>query len=787
MMRVSRRSWIGLIAVALAGASCGGRTHPVAQPDRALPAPAAKSSAAPAAEPAPARLVIPPLAQLPALDSYPLGVQRLARLGRLYGALHFLHPYLADRDIDLDAAVLTAITEVEAASNTQGYVDAVKKMLAPFDDPLTRVRSEEASKKVPYLPVATRTLDKKVLVVDLGTADTQQSYFDLRAVTPQFAQANAVIFDLRHLGPETWLGMLFQGLETSLISEPTEMPAERGILHSGFQPQLGGTSGGYYSAFVSTLAQVLEPIRAKMKRPERMVFLLGADGELPRVAVALQAQGRAALVAQQRELGDQSFATTTEVELGEGWVATVRTTEATFHGAPMSARADVVVPDVSGGDDSAGFRAALRLARDKKKWRPRRAAAPSRQRAPRWKQDPVYRDQKLPDRPLRVLAAFRLWNVIDRFYPYLPLIGAWDRVLPFAITELAAADSAEAYSRAVVRAAAYIADTHTTVVGGATNDLLRGVSPVGAELVEGVPVATEVDADAEKAGIRKGDIIETIDGRPFADVVAEVRPYVTASTEGALGERLMWAALGGKEGSQVTLGLRGADGPKQVTMTRVRHPRQKRDPSEPAYKLLSPALGYVDLRLLQPGEVDAMFEAMKQTRAILFDMRGYPNGTAWSIAPRLNRHPDPTVGARFQRKLVSGLEPGEMGQRFEFTQPMPESDDWKYTGKTFMLINQSTISQAEHTGLFFEAANGTEFIGTPSSGANGDVTNLALPGAIWIYFTGHDVRHADGRQLQRVGLVPDLRVAPTIAGIRAGKDEVLDAAIRYARDKTGIE
>jgi len=54
-----------------------------------------------------------------------------------------------------------------------------------------------------------------------------------------------------------------------------------------------------------------------------------------------------------------------------------------------------------------------------------------------------------------------------------------------------------------------------------------------------------------------------------------------------------------------------------------------------------------------------------------------------------------------------------------------------------------------------------------------------MPGGINVNFTGHDVRHADGRQLQRVGIQPDIRVEPTIAGIAAGKDEVLEAAIKF--------
>ena len=121
------------------------------------------------------------------------------------------------------------------------------------------------------------------------------------------------------------------------------------------------------------------------------------------------------------------------------------------------------------------------------------------------------------------------------------------------------------------------------------------------------------------------------------------------------------------------------------------------------------------------------------------------------------------------------------GATLEFLQGLPPTTTPLYQGKTVMLIDDRTQSQAEHTGLFFEAANGTKFVGTPSAGANGDVTTMILPGGVTWMFSGHDVRHADGRQLQRLGLQPDVRVAPTLAGIRAGKDEVLDRAIKLLR------
>ncbi len=107
----------------------------------------------------------------------------------------------------------------------------------------------------------------------------------------------------------------------------------------------------------------------------------------------------------------------------------------------------------------------------------------------------------------------------------------------------------------------------------------------------------------------------------------------------------------------------------------------------------------------------------------------------------------------------------------------------RYTGRVVVLIDERAISQSEHTCLFFEAAaESVTFIGSPTNGANGDVTDLVLPGGIWVTFTGHDIRHADGRQLQRVGIQPDIAVAPTIQGIREGRDEVLERAIRYLED-----
>jgi C-terminal processing protease CtpA/Prc len=124
---------------------------------------------------------------------------------------------------------------------------------------------------------------------------------------------------------------------------------------------------------------------------------------------------------------------------------------------------------------------------------------------------------------------------------------------------------------------------------------------------------------------------------------------------------------------------------------------------------------------------------------------------------------------------------GHSDQRIRFFQEMPQvpTDTPIYKGKVVVLIDDRAISQAEHTCLFLSEAAGATFVGSPTHGANGDITALRLPGALRMWFTGQEIRWVDGRQLQKVGVQPHITVRPTIGGIRARKDEVLDRALAF--------
>jgi C-terminal processing protease CtpA/Prc len=107
----------------------------------------------------------------------------------------------------------------------------------------------------------------------------------------------------------------------------------------------------------------------------------------------------------------------------------------------------------------------------------------------------------------------------------------------------------------------------------------------------------------------------------------------------------------------------------------------------------------------------------------------------------------------------------------------------QYKGKIVVLIDSKAISQSETVCMMFKAySNNVTFIGTPTTGANGNVSTIHMPGGISFRFTSLDWHFPNGDQLQRIGIVPDIYVKENIEGIKLGKDQILERAIKYTEN-----
>jgi C-terminal processing protease CtpA/Prc len=97
-----------------------------------------------------------------------------------------------------------------------------------------------------------------------------------------------------------------------------------------------------------------------------------------------------------------------------------------------------------------------------------------------------------------------------------------------------------------------------------------------------------------------------------------------------------------------------------------------------------------------------------------------------------------------------------------------------------VLVDEITVSSAEYHAMAFRAA-GALVVGSTTAGADGNVSTVPLPGGYSSQISGIGAFYPDHTSTQRVGIVPDVWVTPTIAGIRAGRDEVLEEGMRQVR------
>ena len=699
--------------------------------------------------------------------------ERVVGAARLWAKARFFHPYLAYKDIDWDAAFVKALPKIEAATTLDQYRAALAEMLSKLGDPVTRIAGVRASVPAPAAAPGRTALTwpaPGVALVDMdafvaGGFDSRE--FELRGTEIEkevAAKAKVIVIDLRST-QLSWITTAALAYISGAFPDVEQWPAQRMLEHRGWRMQDGTTSGGYYSTFITAGGKPAGTW--KKTGPQRVVFVADARSELPTEAVALQGNGRAMIVAN-GPLDPAGTVDYLEVGLPGDITANVRIAESLW-GAP---KADVIAKDPRAR--------AIVLAR---------AAAP-KPHAPkqvelpplRVRDDADYADTIYPSRELRVLAAVRVWATLDSFFPYRYLIGDWDAVFREMLPRFEAAPDRETYINVLREMGARTGDGHVGVAVAVPDPKMKPRGIVGAylRLVEGkATVIRTVDADAAKL-LAAGDVIESVDGKPVTAFLAQKRAITSGSTDAAREQRIVRDIAFGDAGTIAKLSVRD----RNDKLREVAVPRTAANlkalfdpPALPHWTKVSATVGYVNLMLLTVPEVTQMLDELKDTRAIVFDLRGYPNGTFGTLAPRLN-----VKGAKYAAQiLLPMVTGGHSDQRIRFFQEIHQVPTATpiYKGKVVVLIDDRAISQAEHTCLFLSEAAGATFIGSPTHGANGDITALRLPGALRMWFTGQEIRWVDGRQLQKVGVQPHITVRPTVRGIRAGKDEVLDRALAF--------
>ena len=400
---------------------------------------------------------------------------------------------------------------------------------------------------------------------------------------------------------------------------------------------------------------------------------------------------------------------------------------------------------------------------------------------PRFKNENSYSSMSYPDPGYRVLSFFRYWNIIQYFFPYKHLIGEdWNAVLPVFLPKFINAGNELEYKLAVLELIARVNDTHaniwqrdTTLTG------YKGINyaPIEVKFVEDKVVVTDYSDDdlGRKTGLKKGDVIVSINGQSVQSITGKRVPLTPASNYPTQLRNIARDMLRTND-STLTVGYQsngitktariGCYPPEKANISR------KYEQRDTCWRFLTKDIGYVYPGSIKNAYLPRIMSEFEHTKGIVIDFRCYPSEfIVFTFGEYLM--PGPTDFVKFTNGSL--LNPG----LFTFTPNVKvgkQNPDY-YKGKVIILINETTQSSAEYTTMAFRTAPRATVIGSTTAGADGNVSQFSLPGGINTLISGIGVYYPDGKETQRLGIVPDIELRPTIKGIRENRDELLEKAI----------
>ena len=387
-----------------------------------------------------------------------------------------------------------------------------------------------------------------------------------------------------------------------------------------------------------------------------------------------------------------------------------------------------------------------------------------------------------PDESHRLLMFFKYWNVIRYFYPYNYIADvSWDSTLMSNVVSMDTVSSAWNLFLLTKKITANLEDLH--VEGFTYSSCYFNLPGYYQPRVRLAYVDTNYTVlETTVPGIHRGDRLLSVDGLTMKQWEDSLKPYISAGnipgfrrqvSETVLG-RMYYGAIEALTLSD-SLGAINSVNSTCVTNYWVSYSNYFYPTDSLAdikWTLMGCDVGYVNMGNLQPADVAPMYNNLREKSAIIFDLRNYPNVTAWAIVALM--YP---ISMNFTKLLLPDVTyPGTYYWGYESS----SGGLTPYTGKVFILVNEITQSQAEYTSMMLRAMPNALVVGSQTAGADGNISYWQLSDDISVGMTTLGVFYPNQDSTQRIGIVPDSIVYPTNLGIRQHNDEVLNKALSIA-------
>lgn len=383
---------------------------------------------------------------------------------------------------------------------------------------------------------------------------------------------------------------------------------------------------------------------------------------------------------------------------------------------------------------------------------------------------------------LRLLTLFRYWNIVEYFFPYKYQTDTnWNNVLNKMIPKFLHPKDEMDFHLAILELIVKIDDSHGGFAPTDKTNTFFGYYwiPAKFELIDGKAIITEFynDSLAKTDDLKIGDIITKVNNQEVGTIFKQKEKYINGSNISRKKANAYYSIFNGSSDSvQIEFIRNNKTYNKSIKRFLFKDFKYKWKKEGEKYKILDRNIGYVNMGEIKIKEVPNIMENLKDTKAIIFDIRNYPNGTLYSIANYITStrndfykvtYPDLNYPGKFIWR--NGSQCGKNGEL-------------KYKGKVVLLVNEKSQSHAEFTTMCLQTGDNVTTIGSQTSGADGNVSRIEMVGGYKTAISGIGIFYPDNTETQRKGVKIDIEIKPTIQGIINQKDEVLEKAIEFINE-----
>lgn len=394
-----------------------------------------------------------------------------------------------------------------------------------------------------------------------------------------------------------------------------------------------------------------------------------------------------------------------------------------------------------------------------------------------------YMEIDTADPGYRLLALYRFWGMIEYYFPYRYCTNSnWGDQLLLSLPDFLQAQGDLEYQLSVLKLLGTVGDTHVRLVEEPTElEQYLGEFHVPARLrrLDGHWVVDGFNHPDTANHLKVGDVIIACDGMSLDDIELKLLPYGFGSNQPSMYHYMNRNILRGNS-IQAELTVERAE--SVFTIVVARYPLEEIDynlpyvPSagEENVTRLNNNIVYAYVSGFDQTDLDMLAEMLVDCSGLILDLRDYPqNFLIYDIASLI-------VPGNRDFALFTACDPLNPGT-FDWDHSVTAGcgGDLLFNEKIAILVNERTVSRGEFFTMAFMQGEHSRVFGTNTAGADGDVSSIVLPGGLQTRISGVGVYLPDSSETQRIGLVPDKMLLPTVESLAMGQDIVLQEAMNW--------